>query len=198
MSGEVRVLRKAILIIAVSLVAAAPALAGGAQVWTLVPKESAVAFQNPSITPDPIPIPDFITDISFDPSNLQGSKFNIAARGWGFFLSAKEINLEVLKTAGNGGIVPPEEPSAAFFTSKNIRRVEKNSFVAEGDMKFYNKIRPLSIPFTVAIVEGAGTNVKVVFKGSFVVKRSDYSSENYSNLGPNEIPIAFQFSEKTH
>ncbi len=169
-------------------------VAFAAQGWQMLPAESAMSYQNPAAG-GTIPISDFKADIAFDPSQLSSSYLNFSANAGSLFVPAEDFSPEMRQPKSNLGAVIPDSPSTAVFTSRSIQRTGDNSFTATGELEIYGQRRALSIPFTVSLRSGAGTTARMVLSGSFTARRADYAKgEDYSKLGPSEVPVTFRFT----
>ncbi|MCF3936025.1 cytochrome b/b6 domain-containing protein [Acuticoccus sp. M5D2P5] len=137
------------------LASSGPAAVGeaGSNTWTLVPETSLVTFsftfQGAEVKGA---IGSFSADIVFDESDLPGS--HIAAA---FDLSSASIEGTAVtknQLLGADGLAVETDP-VARFEADTINAVSGDSYIAQGTLTLRGKAVPVSLPFTLAIADGA-------------------------------------------
>lgn len=141
-----------------------PAAAGPAPQWTVLPEGSAVGFsfgfQGATVTGA---IDAFAADIRFDPDNLPGSSIYVS------------LDLDTASVAGNAvseaqlrgadGLAVAEDRFARF-RADTIRQTGENAYEAEGMLELRGVSVPVTLPFTLFIVDG-----RAVAEGSATLDR---------------------------
>jgi cytochrome b561 len=132
--------------------------------WVMLPDGSAVTFsfgfQGATVEGA---IDAFAADIRFDPENLAGSSIYVSLDLDTASVEGKSITPTQLR--GSDGFAVGEERFARF-RADTIQEVGDNAYEAEGSLELRGERVPVTLPFTLFIVEG-----RAVAEGSVTLDR---------------------------
>lgn len=158
-----------------SLPAAAQKEDAGVLSWVQIEKESAISYSSPDGKSPAVPLQEFVSDIHFDPSDLDNSSIIIAA-----------------------AFLPGQDPEgkdtiSGAFKSDKIRRVKGNLFEAEGEMMFPEHKPKIKVYFT-ASFDKTSAEPKILIDGSFNVMSGWYASGQQPAPYSGQLPVNFRIA----
>lgn len=132
-------------------------------------------------------------DIRFDPEQLDDSSIKVTVQAG----SASSRNMDVQNNIKLPEWLASETFPAAVFASRKITRIPMtNNYYAEGELSLKNRIRPVTINFTVEKFNG---DVALV-SGFVTLKRGDFNigegEWSRDDVVKNEVRVEFRLLAK--
>lgn len=166
---------------------------GGAQEWIIDPASSTIAYDMGNNHFSAVAMK---AVIYFDPNHLEQSKIMVVTDMGAMYLAPpKEDKLaSLVPRPVNTGKVDEAAPTAIFFSSNAIQKVQANNFVTAATLTVQKITRTVSVPMTVELTKTADGTPVLTLQGSFNVNASDFifgdTSKGAGSVGM--IPVNFE------
>lgn len=160
-----------ILFCAIPAQAAAPAPSGPAS-WSIVKAESTLGFEAVQMgAPFEGKFKAFDGIISFDPNNLPASKADITISMDSADAGSDDRNKNL---PTKDWFNTDSFPDAHFKTKSITKGLDKNQYVAKGDLTIRDVTLPISLPFTLVITKNDSGESVAKMNGEAIINRLDY------------------------
>jgi polyisoprenoid-binding protein YceI len=165
------------ILLALALLCSAPAMAAtaipaAAPVWTIVKAESTLGFEATQMgAPFQGQFKGFDGIIAFDPDNLANSKADITIAMDSADAGSDDRNKNL---PTKDWFNTESFPDAHFVTKSIAKGLDKNQYVANGNLTIRDVTLPISLPFTLVITKNDSGESVAKMNGEAVLNRLDY------------------------
>lgn len=170
-------MRLHLILLALSLLCSAPVMAAtatpaAAPVWTIVKAESTLGFEAIQMgAPFQGQFKGFDGIITFDPDNLAASKADITIAMDSADAGSDDRNKNL---PAKDWFNTESFPDAHFVTKSITKGLDKNQYVANGNLTIRDVTLPISLPFTLVITKNDSGESVAKMNGEAVLNRLDY------------------------